>query len=80
MGKESALRGGTLAVAHAPLASPRRLDGARRSRCLATPTRDAAEAVGDTSGGPERLTFTAPDDWHLHLRDGDVSELCRSIS
>ncbi len=35
---------------------------------------DTVELPDATRGGPASLEITRPDDWHLHLRDGDLLE------
>ena len=47
-------------------AAPHRQQQARRGAA------SASAGVAARSGGVDRLTITAPDDWHLHLRDGDA--------
>lgn len=51
-----------------PPSGLRRLDGTAGAARAAAP-RGAVRAA--SSGGVERLTITTPDDWHLHVRDGD---------
>lgn len=45
-------------------------------RCFASSAPPSIAADSErNSDEPKRLTITAPDDWHLHVRDGDVSSM-----
>jgi hypothetical protein len=72
------------APTHQPKQSPagvlRRLDGARSGGAAAGASSSSSGGGGrrrrfaaqaSATAGAQRLTITAPDDWHLHVRDGD---------
>ena len=43
-----------------------------RSASTRTPAAQFHAAEAEAAGLPETLTITRPDDWHLHVRDGDM--------
>uniref|UniRef100_A0A453FEI2 dihydroorotase n=1 Tax=Aegilops tauschii subsp. strangulata TaxID=200361 RepID=A0A453FEI2_AEGTS len=55
-----------------PLVSSLRPSPPHRVRVHPPRHRPSTRASAMASSAPQELTITRPDDWHLHLRDGDV--------